>query len=93
MEAKDKTLELINKFENLSQKKCDCLGYSCTCFKISRSSAKLFAIVALDFMIEQMNSYSDLESHLYKRGSGTTTIVAEIICLETIKKEIENLHM
>ena len=82
MEAK----KLIEKFENLSQKKCDCLGYS-------RSSAKLFAIVALDFMIEQMNSYSDLESHLYKRGSGTTTIVAEIICLETIKKEIENLHM
>ena len=53
--------------------------------------AKKCAIVALDFMIEQMNNYSDLESHLYKTGFGTTTIVAEIICLETIKKEIEAL--
>ena len=66
------TKKLINKFENLSQKKCDCLGYSCTCFKISRSSAKLFA--------------------MYKIGVGTTPIVTEIICLETIKKEIETLQ-
>ena len=53
--------------------------------------SKKCAIICLDLMIEKMNSYSDLESHLYQNGYGTTTIVAEIICLESIKKELELL--
>lgn len=53
--------------------------------------SKEIAKIHIDLMIEKMNSYSDLESHLYQNGYGTTTIVAEIICLESIKKELELL--
>jgi hypothetical protein len=53
--------------------------------------AKEMAKIHIDLMIEKMNSYSDLESHLYQNGYGNTTIVSEIICLESIKKEIELL--
>lgn len=56
-----------------------------------RFQAKQCSIIHIELMIEKMNSYSDLESHLYQNGYGTTTIVAEIIYLESIKKELELL--
>jgi hypothetical protein len=53
--------------------------------------AKQCSLIHIELMIQKMNTYSDLESSLYKNGDGNTTIVAEIICLESIKKELELL--
>lgn len=55
--------------------------------------SKKMAIIHIDLMIEKMTGYSDLESNLYKNGYGTTTIVAEIICLKSIKKELKLLQL
>jgi hypothetical protein len=56
-----------------------------------RFQAKQCSLIHIELMIEKMNSYSDLESHLYLNGYGNTTIVDEIISLENIKNELELL--
>jgi hypothetical protein len=47
MTPKEKAIEIVNKYIDLSDE-CDCLEYSCICFKMYEYKAKQCAIIAVD---------------------------------------------
>ena len=78
MTPKNKAIELENIFFSIPN--IDTIELSKRC-----------ALEAVDFMIKELNSYSDLESSLYQYEYGSTTVVNEIIYYENVKKELELL--
>tara|TARA_R110000868_G_scaffold88543_2_gene246828 strand:- start:5 stop:238 length:234 start_codon:yes stop_codon:yes gene_type:complete len=63
MKPKEKAKELIDRFKSLSQKKCDCLEYSCTCFRVPTYKAKEMVLIAVDEILNN-DGFTQFDNYL-----------------------------
>jgi len=86
MTPQEKAKELVDSFKRLSQKKCDCLEYSCTCFKVYTHQAKRMTLITANELIKSsparspINDSSDFMPHF-----------KAVIFWQEVKTEIEKL--
>jgi len=90
MEAKEKAKELIEKYKGLSKKKCDCLEYTCSCFKIYDYQAKRCVLILVDEIINEYKTMNNTQSGIVI-GEDYYTIADLIEWWQEVKKEIELL--
>jgi hypothetical protein len=67
MTPKEKSKEFIKKFKALT-KECDCLEYTCICFRIGNYDAKRCALISVEELIKETSSkyWYDVKKELEK---------------------------
>jgi hypothetical protein len=64
MTPKEKAIEIVNKYIDLSDE-CDCLEYSCICFKMYEYKAKQCALICAKEIWDELESARVFEEYDY----------------------------